>query len=99
MLYTQNVINQIFEKDIKTHKIIKDKELFEVIQKFVIKNFGAVIPVGSIYDYLSKNEKVNVDRRTIKNYIEILENAKIIYFCDLFDIKSKKVLDGEKNII
>ena len=28
--------------------------------------------------------------------LEILENAKIIYACDLFDIKSKKVLDGEK---
>ena len=25
-----------------------------------------------------------------------MENAKIIYSCDLFDIKSKKVLDGEK---
>ena len=43
-----------------------------------------------------RNEKINVDRRTIKNYIEILENAKIIYPCDLFDIKSKKVLKGEK---
>ena len=37
-----------------------------------------------------------VDRRTIKSYIEVLENAKIIYPCDLFDMKSKKVLDGEK---
>lgn len=43
-----------------------------------------------------KNENINVDRRTIKKYVEILEKAKIIYSCDLFDIKSKKVLDGEK---
>ena len=96
LLYTENVIKQIFDKDIKTHKKIRDKELFEVIQKFVINNFGAIISVGSIYDYLTKSEKINVDRRTIKSYIEILENAKIIYSCDLFDIKSKKVLDGEK---
>ena len=45
---------------------------------------------------MTKDVKNNVDRRTIKNYIEVLENAKIIYPCDLFDIKSKKVLDGEK---
>lgn len=96
LLYTENVIKQIFEKDIKTHKKIKDTALFEVVQKFVINNFGAIISVGSIYDYLTKSENVNVDRRTIKSYIEILENAKIIYPCDLFDIKSKKVLDGEK---
>ena len=96
LLYTENVIKQIFEKDIKTHKKIKDTALFDVVQKFVINNFGAIISVGSIYDYLTKSENVNVDRRTIKSYIEILENAKIIYPCDLFDIKFKKVLDGEK---
>ena len=39
---------------------------------------------------------MNIDRRTIKTYIELLENAKIIYPCDLFDMKSKRVLDGDK---
>ena len=95
LLYTKSVIEQIFDKDIKNHKKIKDKALFEVIQKFVINNFGAIISIGSVYDYLI-GQKINVDRRTIKNYIEVLENAKIIYACDLFDMKSKKVLDGEK---
>lgn len=96
LLYTQNVIKQIFEKDIKRNKKVKDVELFETIQKFVVNNFGSVISVGSIYDYLTNKEKISVDRRTIKSYIEVLENAKIIYSCDLFDIKSKKVLEGNK---
>lgn len=61
----------------------------------MVNNFGAVISVSSIYDYLNE-KKINVDRRTIKTYIEILENAKIIYSCDLFDIKSKRVLEREK---
>lgn len=95
LLYTKSVIEQIFEKDIKHHKKIKDKGLFEVIQKFIVNNFGAIISISSILDYLV-NQNINVDRRTIKTYIEVLENAKIIYSCDLFDIKSKKVLDGEK---
>ena len=92
----KNVINQIFEKDIKNHKKIKDKALFEVIERFVVNNFGSIISISSIYKYLTEEEKITVDRRTIKNYIEILENAKIIYSCDLFDMKSKKVLDGDK---
>lgn len=96
LLYTKSVIEQIFNKDIKNHKKIKDRDLFVVIQKFVVNNFGAIISVGSIYNYLVNVQKIAVDRRTIKNYIEVLENAKIIYSCDLFDIKSKKVLDGEK---
>ena len=96
LLYTRSIIEQIFNKDIRNHKKIKDKSLFEVIQKFVIGNFGSIISVGSIYNYLTKDNNILVDRRTIKSYIEVLENAKIIYPCDLFDIKSKKVLEGEK---
>lgn len=94
--YTSSVINQIFEKDIKTSNRINDKALFERIQKFVINNFGAVISVKNIYNYLKKEVKINADRRTIKRYLDILEKAKIIYSCDLFDIKSKSVLKGEK---
>ena len=94
--YTSSVINQIFEKDIKTSNRINDKALFERIQKFVINNFGAVISIKNIYNYLKKEVKINVDRRTIKRYLDILEKAKIIYPCELFDIKSKSVLKGEK---
>lgn len=96
LTYTKSVINQIFEKDIKNYKKIKDKDLFEVIEKFVINNFGSIISAGNIYDYLTKNLQITVDRRTIKNYIEMLEKAKIIYPCKLFDMKSKKTLDGFK---
>lgn len=96
LLYTKNIISQIFEKDIKRYSKIKDKALFEVVQKFVVNNFGAIISINSIFEYISGNLRIAVDRRTIKKYVEILENAKIIYPCDLFDIKSKKVLDGEK---
>lgn len=94
--YTSSVINQIFDKDIKTSNKIKDKALFERIEKFVINNFGVVISIKNIYNYLKDEVKVNVDRRTIKRYLDILEKAKIIYSCDLFDIKSKSVLKGEK---
>ena len=96
MLYTSNVINQIFEKDIKVSNRINDRNLFEVIEKFIVNNFGAVISIKNIQDYLKKQVKVNVDRRTIKRYIDILEKAKIIYPCELFDIKSKSVLKGDK---
>lgn len=94
--YTSSVINQIFDKDIKTNNKIKDKVLFERIEKFIINNFGAVISIKNIYNYLKDEVKINVDRRTIKRYLDILEKAKIIYSCELFDIKSKSILKGEK---
>lgn len=96
IIYTSSVINQIFEKDIKMSNRINDKALFERIETYIINNFGAVISIKNIYNYLQNVEKINVDRRTIKRYLDILEKAKIIYSCDLFDIKSKSVLKGEK---
>ena len=96
ILYTSSVINQIFEKDIQTSNKIKDKALFERIEKYIINNFGAVTSIKNIHDYLIEEAKIKTDRRTIKRYLDILEKAKIIYPCDLFDIKSKLVLKGEK---
>lgn len=95
ILYTTSVIEQIFEKDIRANNKIKDKYVFEIVQKYVINNFGAILSIKNIYNYL-KGEKINIDRRTIKKYLDILEKAKILYPCDLFDIKSKRVLKGEK---
>ena len=94
--YTSSVINPIFDKDIKTSNRINDKDLFIRIEKYVINNFGARISTRNIYNYLKDVEKINIDRRTIERYLNILENAKIIYPCELFDMKSKEVLKGEK---
>lgn len=79
IIYTSSVINQIFEKDIKTSNRINDKALFERVQKFVINNFGAVISVKNIYNYLTKEVKINVNRMTIKRYLDILENVIYAY--------------------
>lgn len=93
--YTQNIINDIFIKDIKTNEKIKNVDTFNNIQRFIVNNFGSMISVSRICDYY-KNQNVNIDSRTVNRYIKILENAKIIYPCNLFDIKSKEVLKGEK---
>ena len=54
LLYTESVIKQIFEKDIKNHKKIKNKASFEIIQKFIVNNFVSIISIGNIYDFLTK---------------------------------------------
>lgn len=93
--YTQNIISDIFKKDIKPNEKIRNPELFSSIQTFVVNNFGSMISVSSIRDYY-KGKNINIDERTIDRYIKILENAKILYKCDTFDIKSKEVLKGER---
>ena len=96
MTYITSVLSQIYEKDIKSRNKIKDVDLFENVEKFIINNFGNVISVGNIVEYLKNQKRLKVDRRTIKRYIDILEKAKIIYPCELFDLKSKNVLKGDR---
>lgn len=95
MKYVESVISEIFEKDIKRNNKIRKKNLFNKVQNYIINNFGSTTSVNSICDYL-KNHGDSVSKATIYNYLEILENAKIISKCERFDMKSKRSLNGEE---
>ncbi len=92
--YVKNVVAEIFEKDIKKNKRIKNKELFNKIQTYIINNFGSTTSVSSLCDYLTKTSESTVRKQTVYNYLDILENARIINRCRRFDLKSKKSLNG-----
>ena len=94
-LYVQSVIGQIFDKDISKNKKIRNRVAFEKVQSFIINNFGSTISVSNIVEYL-RNENIAVKENTVHRYIEMLENAKIIYKCPRFDLKSKKSMKTEQ---
>lgn len=93
--YTKAVVEEIFEKDIKKRVKIRTTETFNLVKNFIINNYGQTVSVLSIQKGL-ENAGIKVRRETITKYIEILVNAKIIYQCDRFDMKSKRSLKGEK---
>ena len=93
--YVTGVINEIFEKDIKKRVKVRDVASFEAVRSFVINNFGSTTSVKSLTEELIKNG-AKITRATVTRYIQALVNAKILYECDRFDMKSKKALAGEK---
>ena len=93
--YVQGIIQEIFEKDIRRRVKIRDRQSFETVRNFIINNFGATTSISSLHDSLRKNG-LEISRQTIARYIQILEDAKILYCCDRFDMKSKRALSGEK---
>jgi len=93
--YTQSVVSEIFEKDIRKRTKIKDKGAFEAVRHFIINNFGATTSISSLHEALVKNG-MNITRATVTKYISVLVNAKLLYECDRFDMKSKRALKGEK---
>lgn len=93
--YVQGVVSEIFEKDIRKRLKIKNKDTFEIVRKYVINNFGATTSLNNICNALKKNGNA-VTKATISKYVKALIDAKILYECPRFDMKSKRSLSGEK---
>ena len=93
--YVQSVVSEIFEKDIRKRLKIRNKDTFEIVRRFIINNFGATISLNNICDTLKKNG-IPIVKETVSRYIKALLDAKILYECPRFDMKSKRSLNGEK---
>ena len=95
-IYVKSIIDEIYNKDIKKNKKIKNKELFNIIQTYIINNFGSKTSIGSLCNYLSKTRKEPIKKDTVYRYLDILESAKIISKCKRFDMKSRKSINGDE---
>lgn len=94
--YIEEVVNQIVDKDIKACRKIRNVDTFERVMSYIINNFGAPTSITNLMEHFNTVEKVPIQRRTIASYIELLLNAKVIYKCERFDLKSRKSLRGEE---
>ena len=93
--YVRSVIDEIFEKDIRQRVKIRSKEVFESIRNYILNNYGATTSISNLLTDLSKNG-LNIKRETLNRYIKALTDAKILYECDRFDLKSRRSIAGEK---
>lgn len=93
--YVQGVVSEIFEKDIRRRVKIRNVSVFEQVQRYVINNFGATTSLTNILNALRENGS-NIRRETLNRYIQILLDAKILYKCERFDLKSKRSISGEQ---
>lgn len=93
--YIQGVVEEIFEKDIRKNLKIRNKATFETVRKYVINNFGSTVSLTNITKAIRQNE-ANLTTNTVSKYIKALLDAKILYECPRFDMKSKRSISGEK---
>ena len=93
--YVQGVVREIFEKDIRYRVKIREKETFEAVRTYIINNFGSTTSLNSLCSSLHKNG-LPISRATVTRYLKALTDAKILYECSRFDMKSKRSLSGEK---
>lgn len=93
--YVRGLISEIFEKDIRRRVKVRNVSVFNIVQNYIINNFGSTTSLSNILSDLHKNGS-DITRETLNRYIQILLDAKILYRCDRFDLKSRKSLGGEQ---
>lgn len=95
-LYLQSVIDQVLKKDVAKKYKIRHRSVFDRVRTYVINNFGATTSLTGLEEYFRTQEKVPILRETLKRYLDILIDAKILYRCNRFDMKSRKSISGEE---
>ena len=93
--YVRSVIDEIFQKDIKRRIKIRNVAAFQSVQTYLINNFGATTSLSNLVDDLGK-AGIHIKRETLNRYITILKDAKILYECNRFDLKSRRSIGGEQ---
>lgn len=64
------------------------------MQDYLINNIASPTNLSSIARYLNTAESVGIKRETLATYVRVLENAKVLYKCPRFDLRTRKSLRG-----
>ncbi|WP_086106419.1 ATP-binding protein [Alloscardovia macacae] len=92
--YIEDVISQIFDKDITARKMVRHRDTFTRVQDYLINNAASPTNLSAILRYLKNTEGISLKRETLASYVTLLENAKVLYKCPRFDLTSRKSLRG-----
>ncbi len=93
--YAEEVVNEIFSKDIYRRIKVKNREVLDLVKNYIINNYGNTTSIKNIAEGIS-NAGYKIMASTVSRYVRALIDAKILYQCDRFDMKSKRMLKGEK---
>lgn len=93
--YTRGIISEIFEKDVKTRKKIRNVPVYERVQAFLLNNNSAPFSLNNLLKCLEM-EGYKTKATTVRGYIEDLKKAKIVYECNRFDLKSKTAIKRDQ---
>jgi len=93
--YINGIITEIFEKDIRKRVKIRNVSVFNIVQRYIINNFGATTSLTNILEDLHTAGS-DITRETLNRYIQVLIDAKIIHKCERFDLKSRRSISGDQ---
>ena len=92
--YISDVFNTLIIRDIKQKYNIKNTDVLNNLNNYLIDNISNLTSSNNITHFLNSN-KVNITDKSVKNYIDYLCNAFAFYKIKRYDIKGKKYLSTQ----
>jgi len=89
--FIKSVLSTIIEKDIFKRREVYNKPTFNKIVNFLLDSIGSYVSPNSISSTL-KSEKIEIDSRTISNYLDYLTETYLLYKVPRYEIKGKNLL-------
>ncbi len=93
--YLSALKDSIVMKDVVRRFSVKNPQVLESIFHFLSDNIGNLFSITSIVNKL-RNIGVNTNAMTLMHYIACLEAAYLAFGISRYDLKGKKILEGEK---
>ncbi len=93
--YLQDVFDSIVMKDIMRRFLVKEVDLFSRIVEYVVTNPSQTFSVDNIVDYFIGDNRKDISKNTIYNYLEYMCSALLINKVDRYDVRGKRILTGK----
>ena len=88
------IYDTVILKDVIARNNLRDTDMLKRIFAFVCGNVGSITSSNSIANYIAREAKLDkvVRPATVRNILQMLEDAFIVYRADRYDIRGKEVL-------
>lgn len=93
--FMSSLKDTIILRDLVKRYAIKEVDLLEKIFFFLSSNIWNLFSINAIARKL-QSEWINISPTTLSNYIRYLQNILVFYGADRYDLKWKRILEGEK---
>lgn len=88
------IYHTVFSNIVKRHRIGR-QERFDRVVKCIIKSVGNTFSANSTATFLKSSHR-EVSAESVRSYLCWLEQAFILYPCERYDLKGKKILKNRK---
>lgn len=92
--YLENLFRNVYLSDIEERNSIRHSQVMETLNEVLASSVGSFVSNKKIADTFKSNAAQNVTDKTIKRFIDFLEDAFIYEQAKRFDIKGRKYIGG-----